>query len=150
MGRVLVDQPDVVAAVVVGLDDQVGNDVLGVTSAVNEAPGLGLSRRRCSSASLIVSIGIPGLLLDGRQAVVLEVVEMVGDQDLQHVVARGLGRELQEQALAQVAGADAGRVELLNEAERLLGLLQGGLAAEVADHVVQLELEDSRCRPGCK
>ena len=33
------------------------------------------------------------------------------------------GVELQEQAFAQVAGADAGRVELLDQLQRLLGLL---------------------------
>ena len=56
-----------------------------------------------------------GLLLDGRQAVVLEVVEVLRDQDLEHVVAGDLGGELQKQALAQIAGTDAGRVEPLDE-----------------------------------
>ena len=60
---------------------------------------------------------------------------MVGDQDLQDVAAGHVGRELEQQAFAEVAGTDAGRVELLDQAKRLLGLLHGDVAAEVADDV---------------
>ena len=72
---------------------------------------------------MIFSMRDSRLLLDGRQAVVLEVVEMLRDQGVEHVVAGHVRRELQQQALAQVACTDAGRVEPLNQPERFLGLL---------------------------
>ena len=54
----------------------------------------------------------------------LEIVEMLRDQDLEHVVTGHLGVELQEQALAQIACADAGRIEPLNELQALARLVR--------------------------
>ena len=56
-------------------------------------------------------------------------------------MARYFGRQLQKQALTQVASADARRIQLLDQPERLLGLLLRGLAARIADHLMQAELE---------
>ena len=53
-----------------------------------------------------------------------------------------VGRELQQQALAEVAGPDARRVELLDQAQGLLGLREGDVAAEVADDLVELEVQE--------
>ncbi len=89
---------------------------------MNREPGRGLSRRRCSIASLICVDRDAGLLLDRRQAVLLEVVEVVGDQDVKNLAARDVGRELQEQAFLEVARTDARRVELLDQREGFLGL----------------------------
>ena len=63
-----------------------------------------------------------GAPLDDRQAVVRDVFQVVEDQHAQHVAVRRLRRQLQQQALLEVAGADAGRVELLDDAQRLLDL----------------------------
>ena len=65
------------------------------------------------------------------------------------VAAGDVGRELQQQALAEVAGADAGRVELLDQRQRLLGLGQRRVAAEVADDLGEVEVAGSRSRRGC-
>ena len=67
---------------------------------------------------------------------------MVGDQDVQDVVAGDVGGQLQQQAFAEVACADAGRVELLDQLERFLGLRHRGSPVEVADHVLQVDLEE--------
>jgi len=71
---------------------------------------------------------------------VLEVVEVVGDQDPQDVDAGGVRGQLQQEAFSEVAGADARRVEPLDEPERLLNLLDGHVVAEVAGHVVQRDV----------
>src|SRR3712207_7147594 len=47
---------------------------------------------------------VAGLLLDDRQAVVLDVLEVVLDEQPDDLGVRGLVGNLQEQALAQVAG----------------------------------------------
>ena len=64
---------------------------------------------------------------------------MVRDQDLQDVAARDVGRQLQEQAFAEVAGPDARRVELLDHRQGFLGLGVGDVAAVVADEVAQVD-----------
>ena len=91
-------------------------------SAVNCAPGRGLRCLSTSIASLIVVQVEAGALLDDRQAVVLDVFQVVQDQHAHDVAVRRLRRQLQQQALLQVAGADAGRVELLDHVQRLLDL----------------------------
>ena len=55
----------------------------------------------------------------------------------EHVVAGHVGRELQQQAFAEVARTDARRVEPLHESQRFLGLLERRRAVEVANDVVQ-------------
>ena len=114
LGCVLVGQAHFVHALVGAFDDQVGNDVVGVLDLERAA--------RPQIQPLEVLEGVFDLLerdsrffLDHRQAVVLEIVEMLRDQDLEHVVTGHLGVELQKQALAQVACADTWRVEPLNE-----------------------------------
>ena len=66
------------------------------------------------------------LLLDRRQPVLADVVDVVGDQGLEDLAERGLGGELEEQALLQVPGPDPGRVEPLDEPEGFLGVLDRG------------------------
>ncbi len=51
---------------------------------------------------------------------------MVGDQRLELFVVGHAGRELQQQAFAQVAGANAGRIELLHDGQRLADQVQLG------------------------
>ena len=65
-----------------------------------------------------------GLLRDQRQAVVLEVFEVMLDEHLQLFVEQQPRRELQQQALLEAAGADARRIEPLHDRQRLLGELQ--------------------------
>src|SRR5439155_19880970 len=72
-----------------------------------------------------------GLALDNRQAIVLNVLQVVLDEDAQDVAVRRLGRDLQQEALAQVAGADAARIELLHDRQRLFPLAERNLAVEV-------------------
>ena len=68
---------------------------------------------------------------------------MVRDQDLEDVAARNVGRELEEQALAEVPRTDAGGVEALDDLERLFRLGQGGIAAVVADQVAEFDVEEA-------
>ena len=88
----------------------------GMLSAVNCGPRLGVEVLEDLDRLLDRVEVEAGLLLDDRQAVVLDVFEVVLDQDPDDVAVRRLGRELQQQALLVVAGADAGRVELLHDA----------------------------------
>ena len=62
-----------------------------------------------------------GLLRDLRQPIVLQVFQMIVDQRSQLVVIRHARDELQQQALFQIAGTDAGRIEPLHDAQRLFG-----------------------------
>ena len=59
-----------------------------------------------------------GLSLDDRQTIVLDVLEMILDEDADHVAMGRLGRQLQQQAFLEIAGADAGRIELLHARQR--------------------------------
>ena len=105
------------------LDDQVGNDIVGVVG-LERRTGPEIEPAQVLERLLDLLDRDPGLLLDGRQPVVLEVVEVLRDQGAEHVVAGRLRRELQQQAFPQVAGADARRVEPLDQPERFLGLFR--------------------------
>ena len=126
----------------VGLDEEVGNDELGV---LGREPGAGAGVEAAELVDrLLDRIDVDaGLLLDRRQAVLLEVVEVVGDQDVEDIAHRDVGRELEKEALAEVPGADAGRVELLNQAQGQLGLLGGGLAAEVDQDLAEVHVQEA-------
>ncbi len=50
------------------------------------------------------------------------VFQVMGDQLAQHLGVRRLRRQLQKQRFAEIAGADAGRVELLDDVQRFLDL----------------------------
>ena len=141
--RVVVGQPDLVLSVLVGLDDEVGHDILRAVRRGVPGARAGVEAAELLDRILDVVDRDPGPLLDRRQAVLLDVVEVVGDQDLEDVAAGDVGRELQEQALAEVPRPDARRVELLDHVERLLGLREGDIAAVVADEVAELEVEEA-------
>ena len=70
-----------------------------------------------------------GALLDGGQPVVGHILQMIEDQHAQHVAVRNVRRQLQQQTFLGIAGADAGRVELLNDAQRFLDLGRRYIAA---------------------
>src|SRR2546425_78416 len=63
----------------------------------------------------------------------LEILEGIPNEPVGERVGFTPGLELQQQALAQVPGADARRVELLDDAEYLLGL---GQRVQLGGHVV--------------
>ena len=65
------------------------------------------------------------------------------DQDLKNLAARNVRRELQEQAFAQVPCTDSRRVELLDQGKSFLSLGMRRIAAEVADEVVKLEVQEA-------
>ena len=119
----VVDQPDVVAPLLVRLDDQVGHHILVAVVRRKGGTGLGIEPPQVLDRLLDRLEGETRLLLDGRQTVVLEVVEMVADQRPEHVVTGGFGGQLEQQALAQITGPYARRVEILHEPKRLFGLV---------------------------
>ena len=92
--RVVVDEPDLVLAVLVGLDDQVGNDILRALGDVLRARP-GVEPAQVLDRLLDLVDRDPRLLLDRRQAVLLDVVKVVGDQDLQDIAAGDVRRKLQ-------------------------------------------------------
>ena len=57
----------------------------------------------------------------------------------QHVAVRRLRRHLQQQAFLQIAGADAGRIELLHDAQGRFDLLGGHRRAEALGDVLERE-----------
>ena len=80
-----------VHALVVGFDDQVGNDIMGVVD-FERRPRPQVEPAEVFEGFLDLLERNARFLLDGRQPVMLEIVEMLGDQDLQHIVARNFGR----------------------------------------------------------
>ena len=96
----------------------------GTRASLKLAPGFGLSFRSSTSVCWISFDRVVRPPADHRQAVVFEVFQVVGDQRLKLFEQRHAGRELQEEALAEVAGGDAGRVELLHQRQRPLGQRQ--------------------------
>ena len=80
-----------------------------------------------------------GLLLDGGQAVVLQVVKVVADQGAK-TSCDGVSGVSCSSRHSQVAHRDAGGVEPLNEVADLFSLLPRGLAPEITDHVVESQI----------
>ena len=85
MRRVIVDQPHVVRPSSFSSTIRSGTTYWVPLSAAKDAPGLGLSREvlECFLDRLDWK---PGLLLDRRQPVVLEIVQMMANQSPEHVV----------------------------------------------------------------
>ena len=67
----------------------------------------------------VLQIG-PRLFLDHRQAIVRHVVEVIENDAPDQIAFGRVILDLQEQTLAQIAGGNAWRVELLHDVEHLL------------------------------
>jgi hypothetical protein len=76
LGRVLIGQTDDVAAIVIRLDDEVGEDVGGAVGSIARS-GSGVEAAKLLEGFLDSLDGDAGLLLNGGQAVLLEIVEVV-------------------------------------------------------------------------
>ncbi len=66
---------------------------------------------------------VAGDFLNQRQAIVAEIFEVAGNERLQLLEILHVGMELREEAFAQIAGGDAGRIERLHQGEGFFGLL---------------------------
>ena len=148
--RVLVDEPDLVPPCSFGSTIRSGTTYWAFSGA-NRAPGLGLSRRRCSIASLIFSIAMPVFFSMAGRRFCCKVVEVVARSGLEDVAAGDVRRQLQQQALAQVARADARRVELLHQRQAPPRPARAWPRRRSRGRRrAESSLEDSRCRRGCK
>ena len=94
---------------------------LGAVVSVKSAPGLGLSLRSSCQTSWIFSIDMPVFFEICGRRLFSRSSRWFSISDPQLVVVRHAGNELQQQALFQRAGADAGRIEPLHDAQRLFG-----------------------------
>ena len=131
--RPVVEQPDLVFAGLAELHDDVGDHVGNVVGRELGA-GLGVEVLEHLDRFLDGFDVEAGPFLNDRQAIVLDVLQMVLDQQAQHVAVRRLRRHLQQQAFLEIAGADAGRIELLDDAQGGLDLLGGrGIVEALGD-----------------
>ena len=130
-----------VEAPVVVVEDEVRNDVGGRIGSP-----LGVEVARLGGQAADFGDGIAELLLAHLQAghqllVVLldELVEVIGQDAARKTARRRVHRQLphlQQQALAQVAGADAGRLQVVDDVEQPFELLRRGLDAQREGDVV--------------
>ncbi len=84
---------------------------------------------------------IPGAAFDQRQPVVFQIFQVIADERLQLFIIGHARQELHQQAFAQVASGDAGRVELLHDGQSPLGRRQLFRAGVGVDQVFQAALQ---------
>ena len=111
--------------------------------AANREPGRGLSRRRCSIASLMSSIGMPvRFSIAGRRFCWMS--SRWCEIRTWRTSRQGTsGVSWRSRHSLEVAGADAGRVELLDQRQGFLGLGIGAVATIIADEVAKLDVEEA-------
>jgi hypothetical protein len=140
-GNVGVLDPDLPLALDL-LHDHVGDHVVDLIVG-EHAPGLGVQRLDEPDRLVDQLDGLVEPLGDLGEAVGDHVLEVVAhDQDLEVVFVVDVARlELDQEALAQVAGGHAGGLEGLEHLQRVLGLLQGaGRLDRDAAHELLVEL----------
>ena len=136
-------------ALLVLLDDQVGDDVMRVVGGERRARA-GVEPAEVLDRLLDLLERDPGLLLDGRQPVVLKVVEVLGDQVWSTSWQGMSGVSCSSRHSRKSRAPTPGGSSRWTRRKRLLGLLQGARAAEVADHVLQVGVGNSPSRRGCR
>src|SRR5664279_603353 len=106
------------------VDDEIGDDVVVAGFAVDE-PRLRIELRDLVGGVLHVGDADAEALGDLAATVIDQLIEAVADEAIRHRLLETRLAELQEQALAQIARADARRIERLNRAQHGLALVLG-------------------------
>jgi hypothetical protein len=132
--------------VVIGLDEQVGHDIL-VGGVFEIAAGAGVELEQLFAGRLDGVKVVTGAAFDDRQAVLGQVFEVRLDEGDQQVAVGGVGINLQQEAFLQIAGSDAPRIELLHQIERLLGDGRGDLRGGELERVGPQQLVERAGQP---
>ena len=148
-GRLPLFQPHVVLALFVLLDEHVRRDRRD-RNVVEIGARLGVQFPQLFEDLLDQFDRVAGAAGNHRQAVVLQVLHVFGDERAELLVVRNAGRQLQQQAFAEIAGADARRIELLHQRQRPLRQFQLFAAARPAPTGPPAGPASNHSYPGCK
>ncbi len=147
--RAAVFEPHRVDARLAQLDDHVGLDHRS-GDLLEVGPGIGIQLAEVLDDLVDHLHRVAGPPRDHRKAVLLDVFQVVGNQPVEFVVIRHSRNQLQEETLPQVAGADAGRIELLDQGQGLPGQGQVLFGGAGPDRRLPGCTGAGRWGPGCR